>query len=177
MSALKRVFSIGKDKKQSPPVRDVEAVKRSISRPQALAPKHIIDEQIRLRKAARLEAEGHESEIVPAQPSPAGTFGQSKRSKGVFKSHLKVVFDDTSKRTLPSSIINLLSDISIAPPPTLSAMSDEVNVLSRTTRKRENLITVSLNRKSAASSFWCCGPEEQDSADQAVVQTQRLNNV
>jgi len=99
-----RMLSIGKEKRQPPPVRDIEALKQSISGPRALAPKHVIDERIEAQKAKRIEdrerqRKGSTSPSL-AQPSPASVQRHRKASQAALKKQVKVVFAERSKGTL-----------------------------------------------------------------------------
>lgn len=104
MSSIKRVLSIGKEKTQPVPERDVEAIKRSISRPHSLAPKPVIDEWAKATRVARLEAEQRERDARASQPkdkpATAHTQSEAKPSEKALKQHLKVVFADNTKRML-----------------------------------------------------------------------------
>lgn len=104
MSSLMRILSIGKEKKQPPPVRDIEAIKQSISGPRALAPRHVIDERIEAQKAKRI-ADGERQRKAStspssAQPSPANIQRPRKASQATLKKHVKVVFAGRPKGTL-----------------------------------------------------------------------------
>ena len=109
MASLKRVLSINKDKKQPAPERDMEAIKRSISRPHHLAPKPVIDEWAKATKIARMEAEERERAAVTAQPVGQPLVGhgpsQTKPSENTVKQHLRVVFAENTKRMFDRLVI------------------------------------------------------------------------
>jgi hypothetical protein len=103
MSSIKRVLSIGKDKKPAQPEHDPEALKRSISRPHNLAPKPVIDEWAKNTKKARIEAEDRGPDVTAEQPAAQPPSAHNKihnRAPAVdLKQHIKVVFADGTKRT------------------------------------------------------------------------------
>ena len=98
------MLSIGKEKKQPPPVRDIEAIKRSISGPRALAPRRVIDERIEAQKAKRIADRERQREVSTspplAQPPPASGQRHRKASQATLKKHVKVVFAERPKGTL-----------------------------------------------------------------------------
>jgi hypothetical protein len=109
MSSIKRVLSIGKDKKPAQPEHDPEALKRSISRPHNLAPKPVIDEWAKNTKKARVEAEDRGPDVTAEQPAAQPPSAHNKvhsRAPVVdLRQHLNVVFADSTKRTLYVNVI------------------------------------------------------------------------
>lgn len=95
------MLSIGKEKKRSPPAHDIEAIKRSISRPRALAPKHVIDARIENQKARRLgdQERRYMGSSTPsmAQPSPATTQRHRKASQAALRKVVEVEFAERNK--------------------------------------------------------------------------------
>jgi hypothetical protein len=100
MSSHRRTLS--KDKKQLTASVDVEALKLSISRPQNLQPRHILEEQIKKRKEAR-EAEvaqenaNHTSESSSHQPAQPPTHHRSTSQDSLFKKSLKIIFRNAQR--------------------------------------------------------------------------------
>lgn len=103
MSTIRRNLSFGKDKKQPAVPFDVETLKQSISRPQNLAPRHILEEQIKKRKEARLEAEAtqgsaeHATESSSHQPAHQPKHQRSSSQDSLLKRSFQIVFRNAQK--------------------------------------------------------------------------------